>query len=238
MLEKTLYEDTLPGGTHWSFVANPGMVMQLEDIEGGGNVGMLLYNPSNPLERLNLPDTLKCQHTFRLTKGHCLYSDMGRIFCSVVDDEVGWHDAVGGTCNAELVNKKWGELTYQEARNEFYRNGRDCFLIELGKYGLGRRDFAANVNWFSRVDVDANGNTSLDIDNSTAGKRVAIRFEIPTLVVMHTCPHPLMQSETYPRRAIGYRFGLAAQEPSLKLQIERDENRRGLQNNNLFLLGQ
>ena len=40
---------------------------------------------TNPLERYNAPDTLKCQQTFRLTAGHCLYSDMGRIFCSVRD---------------------------------------------------------------------------------------------------------------------------------------------------------
>ena len=133
-----LYEDVLPGGSHWSFVANPGVQLQLVDIDGGGNAAMLAYNPGNPLERLNLPDTLKCQHTFRLTRGHCLYSDMGRIFCSIVADDVGWHDAASGTCNADIVRSKWGTLSYQEARNVYYRNGRDCFLVELGKYGLGR----------------------------------------------------------------------------------------------------
>ena len=74
MQPDVLYEDVLPGGSHWSFLANPGMQLQLVDIEGGGNAAMLAYNPGNPLERLNLPDTLKCQHTFRLTRGHCLSS--------------------------------------------------------------------------------------------------------------------------------------------------------------------
>ncbi len=54
--------------------------MRLVDINGGANVGMLLYNPYNLLERYNAPDTLKCQHTFKLTRGHCLYSDMGQDF--------------------------------------------------------------------------------------------------------------------------------------------------------------
>ncbi|MDE0359871.1 MAG: DUF1989 domain-containing protein, partial [Rhodospirillaceae bacterium] len=120
---------------------------------------MIAYNPANPLERLNLPDTLKCQHTFRLTSGHCLYSDMGRIFCSVVADDVGWHDASSGTCNADMVSRKWGRLTFQEVRNDYYRNGRDSFLTELGKYGLGRRDLVANVNWFSRVSASQDGAT-------------------------------------------------------------------------------
>ena len=96
--------DTLPGGKHWSMMLWRDSQLKLTDIEGGANVGMLLYNPLNLLERYNAPDTLKCQHTFKLTEGHCLYSDMGRIFCSIVSDTSGWlniglrqrHQDVGG----------------------------------------------------------------------------------------------------------------------------------------------
>ena len=235
---EVLYEDVLPGGSHWSFVANPGVQLQLVDVEGGGNAAMLAYNPGNPLERLNLPDTLKCQHTFRLTRGHCLYSDMGRIFCSIVDDDVGWHDPASGTCNADIVRSKWGTLSYQEARNAYYRNGRDCFLMELGKYGLGRRDFAANVNWFSRVDAAADGTMTFVPDHSSAGDTVTLRFEMPTLVVLHTCPHPLNAATEYPRRPIGYRLSLA--EPVAEndpCRLSREENGRGFMNNYLYSLG-
>ena len=238
MEQEALYEDVLPGGSHWSFVANPGVQLELVDIEGGGNAAMLTYNPSNPLERLNLPDTLKCQHTFRLTQGHCLYSDMGRIFCSIVADDVGWHDASSGTCNAELVEKKWGKLTYQEARNDYIRNGRDSFLIELGKYGLGRRDFAANVNWFSRVGVSDDGSMEYVANHSRAGDAVTLRFEMPTLVVLHTCPHPLNPSTDYPRHPIGYRLSLAPPVADDDLcRISRDENGRGFMNNYLYSIG-
>ncbi len=233
-----IYEDVLPPASHWSFVANPGVQLQLVDIDGGGNAAMLAYNPGNPLERLNLPDTLKCQHTFRLTRGHCLYSDMGRIFCSIVADDVGWHDAASGTCNAAMVRRKWGELPYQEARNDCHRNGRDCFLVELGKYGLGRRDFAANVNWFSRVDAAADGAMSFVPGHSRPSATVTLRFEMPTLVVLHTCPHPLDPAPTYPRRAIGYRLSLA--EPVAEddaCRNSRPENQRGFMNNTLYALG-
>lgn len=234
----TLYEDTLPGGSHWSFVLNAGIQLKLTDIEGGGNVAMLLYNPSNPLERLNLPDTLKCQHTFRLTKGHCLYSDMGRIFCSVTDDDLGWHDAASGTCNADIVASKWGLKTYQEARNSYFRNGRDSFLVELGKYGLGRRDFAANVNWFSRVDVANDGATTYVAEHSSSGSSVTLRFELPTLVVFHTCPHPLNEAEDYPSRPIGYSLKLANPvEEDDFCRMSRAENTRGFMNNRLHGLG-
>ena len=238
MQPDVLYEDVLPGGSHWSFLANPGVQLQLVDVEGGGNAAMLAYNPGNPLERLNLPDTLKCQHTFRLTRGHCLYSDMGRIFCSIVADDVGWHDAASGTCNADIVRRKWGERSYQEARNDYYRNGRDSFLVELGKYGLGRRDFAANVNWFSRVDAAEDGAMRFVAGHSKAGDSVTLRFEMPTLVVLHTCPHPLNGAAEYPRRPIGYRLGVAApvaeDDPC---RLSRVENGRGFMNNTLYALG-
>ena len=237
--DNVLYEDVLPAGSHWSFTVNAGVQLRLIDIEGGGNAAMLAYNPANPLERLNLPDTLKCQHTFRLTRGHCLYSDMGRIFCSIVEDDLGWHDAASGTCNADLVGRKWGALSYQEARNDYRRNGRDCFLVELGKYGLGRRDFAANVNWFSRVDAAADGAMTFVTGHSQPGASVTLRFEMPTLVVLHTCPHPLNPALKYPRRPIGYQLSLAAEvADDDPCRISREENGRGFMNNYLYAMGE
>ena len=115
MKQEILYEDTVPGSRHWSFVITAGHTLRLMDVDGGANVGMLMYNPHNLLERINIPDTLKCQHTFKLTKNHCLYSDMGRIFCSLGEDTLGWHDGATGTCNQRLVEKKWGKLKFLRA---------------------------------------------------------------------------------------------------------------------------
>ena len=81
-------------------------------LDGGANVAMLFYNPQNLTERYNAPDTLKCQHTFRLTTGHCLYSDMGRIFCSIVADTHGWHDTVCGNSTKAIVARKWGRRSF------------------------------------------------------------------------------------------------------------------------------
>src|ERR1041385_2449578 len=163
-----LYETVIEGGKHWSFTARRGTLIRLIDIEGGANVGMLFYNPANTLERYNAPDTLKCQHTFKLTRGHCLYSDMGRIFCSITDDSVGWHDTVCGNADRALVETRWGNKSHQDFRNDWTLNGHESFLVEGGKYGLGRRDLAANVNWFSKVSTDESGAMTFDTGNSPA----------------------------------------------------------------------
>ena len=94
------YQTLLPAGAHWSFVMRSGSALTLTDVVGGASASLLFYNPENLLERYNAPDTLKCQHTFKLTTGHCLYSDMGRIFCSVIQDDTGWIDTVAGNCTS------------------------------------------------------------------------------------------------------------------------------------------
>lgn len=237
-MKEPIYSDTLPGGKHWSLVMRRNMRLRLIDIEGGGNVGMLFYNPLNPTERYNAPDTLKCQHTFKLTAGHCLYSDMGRIFCSILTDTFGWHDTVCGNTTKAIVARKWGEKSYQAARNDWQQNGYDSFLVEAAKYGLSRRDLASNVNWFSKVTVAGDGALALDSSAARAGAEVELRFEMDTLVLFHTCPHPLNPSRQYPRCYI--RFELIEGTPASAddpARLSAPENGRGFENNRIFLAG-
>lgn len=237
-MQSVEYTTELPGAAHWSLRMRRGTAMRLTDIDGGANVGMLLYNPENLLERYNAPDTLKCQHTFRLTRGNCLYSDMGRIFCSIVDDGFGWHETVCGSLNAAQVAGRWGARDYQADRNDWHQNGHDAFLVELAKYGLGAADLAANVNWFSKVTADADGMLSLDPAAVSPGASVELRFEMDTLVLLHTCPHPLNRAADYPRHPVRIELGLADTMADDDVCLNRcDENRRGFRNNALYHLG-
>ena len=81
-----LWDETLQPGASWSHVLKRGTVLRITDIQGGANVGALFYNFECPVERYNMADTLKAQHIARLTEGVVLYSDMGRILCSITVD--------------------------------------------------------------------------------------------------------------------------------------------------------
>jgi urea carboxylase-associated protein 2 len=230
--------DTLSGGKHWSFVLRRNNRLRLTDIEGGANVGMLFFNPLNLLERYNAPDTLKCQHTFKLTAGHCLYSDMGRVFCSIVADTFGWHETVCGNTTKGSVARKWGETSYQQQRNEWQQNGHDSLLVEAAKYGLGRRDLPANVNWFSKVTVADDGALGLDASAAKAGASIELRFEMDTLVLLHTCPHPLSTASSYPRKPV--RYEIFEGEPAAtddRNRLSAPENGRGFENTRIYLAG-
>lgn len=234
----TVYSDVFLGGKHWSMTIRRHMRMRLTDIEGGANVGMLFYNPLNLHERYNAPDTLKCQHTFKLTAGHCLYSDMGRIFCSIISDDCGWHDTVGGNSNKSLVATRWGDTRFQTHRNDWQQNGHDSFLVEAAKYGMSRRDLAANVNWFSKVGVGQDGALSFDPLASRAGASVELQFQMDTLVLLHTCPHPMNPASHYPRKPVTLTlFSGKAASPDDSCRNSAPENSRGFENNRFFHLG-
>jgi urea carboxylase-associated protein 2 len=238
MIRSIDYQTEIPAGSHWSLRMRRGTIMRITDPEGGANLGMLFYNPENLLERYNAPDTLKCQHTFKLTKGNCLYSDMGRIFASIVEDSLGWHETVSGNANATHVAEKWGARDYQHDRNDWKQNGYDAFLIELAKYGLSAADMAMNVNWFSKVEVSDQGALELLSNHSKAGDQITLRFEMDTLVLMHTCPHPLNCAESYPQKSVQIELGVA--EPVAEddyCKNFRAENGRGFQNNDLYHIG-
>jgi len=241
-MSNMLYTTTLPGNGHWSLELRRGSLLKITDIEGGANVGMLFYNPRNLLERYNAPDTLKCQHTFKLQRGNCLYSDMGRIFASIVEDysansEGNWHDTVCGNSTAQLIEQQWGKRDYQTHRNQWRQNGYDAFLVELAKYGLGRADMASNINWFSKVIADDAGNIQLDTKNQSAGNSVTLRFEMDTLVIMHACPHPLNKSEAYPFTSVEIELSEAAPvSDDDYCKNFREENQRGFKNNALYYL--
>jgi urea carboxylase-associated protein 2 len=202
MNESILFNEDLPGGGLWSWTLRRHHTLRIIDVEGGANVGLMAYNADAPLDRLNVPDSLKAQYTAKLTRGHVLMSDMGRALLSITADTCGWHDPLAGHGNAALVLAKYGEKTYQQARNDWFRNAHDNFLVELGKHGLGAKDMVANVNFFSRVDVDAEGLMTYHPGNAAAGATVDLRAEMNVLVVLTTCPHPLDPNPAYAPKPI------------------------------------
>lgn len=225
-----LLEERLHGGQMWSHVLRRGQRLRLTDVEGGACVAALFFNAALPLERYNMPDTLKAQHIARLTTGAALYSDMGRVLASIVDDSLGWHDTITGIADAAHTQRQFGGGSYQALRNGFHRNTRDNFLVELGKYELGKRDLVANVNFFVKVATDDAGDLSFVPGHSTPGSIVELRADMHTLVVLSNTPHPLDPANHYAPPPV--QLGIYAGVPAAGDDVCRracPENQRGFE---------
>ena len=226
-----VYDEVLPAGCHWSMVVGRGWTLRLTDVQGGGNLAALFFNNDAKTERYCMPDTLKAQHTSYLTQGLVCYSDMGRVLMSITRDTCGYHDTICGTTNAALVDEKFGPSDYQCARNDYHRNGRDSLLMELGRWGLDRRDLVGNVNFFSRLQVDSRGRTSLAPQPSAAGSFIDLRAEMNVLALLSATPHPFHAAGDYPMcpiRMTVWRSGPPAQDDACRRS--RPENERGFRN--------
>lgn len=230
-----LWKETIPGGNHWSGLMRRGSALRLADLEGGANVSALFYNQEEKLERYNMPDTLKAQHTAFLTTGNVCYSDMGRVLCSIIGDSIGWHDTFCGVSDAALVAKKYGIANFQTHRNDMIRSGKDGLLVELGKWGLGKRDLVANVNFFSKVTADEDGRLHFQPGHSSVGSAVDLRFDMDALVVLSTAPHPLDPKPEYKPAAVkltAWHAGMASADDVCRNSCA--QNQRGFINTERF----
>jgi urea carboxylase-associated protein 2 len=178
-----------------------------------------------------MADTLKAQYTAFLTAGRVLFSDMGRVLVSIITDTCGWHDTLSGCGDATSNEARFGAGGYQQLRNDFHRNARDNFIVELSKHGLGKRDLVANVNLFTRVSADETGRIVWVPNNSRPGAHIDLRAEMDTLVVLTNTPHPLDPATTYgpPAVALALRTAAPYERPGTddRCRMSRPENGRG-----------
>lgn len=227
--DTTVLDVVLPAGAGWSRVCRRGTALTVVDVEGGANLVTLLYRASDPLERYCMPDTLKAQHVSRLTAGIALYSDMGRVLASIVEDSCGWHDTITGHLDRATLEARWGGRGYQEARNEWRRSARELLLVELAKHGMGERDLIANVNLFTKVAIADDGGLSFVPGNSAPGTNVRLRFELDTLVVLASAPHPLDPDDHFRPRPV--RLSIERVPPAAgrdAVRVACAENERGM----------
>ncbi|WP_342628596.1 urea amidolyase associated protein UAAP1 [Nguyenibacter vanlangensis] len=236
-LSSTLYRETIPGGGHRSLILRAGQKLRLTDIEGGANLSLMALNPEQMTERLNLPDSLKAQHTAFVTEGHCLYSDMGRVLLAITEDTCGWHDCFGGVLNAVEVQEKYGAGRFEDLRNGFHRNGFENLLIEMGKWDLDAPDIQMIVNFFSKIAVADGGYLSYVPDNSAPGNYVDLYAPMNTLIVMTALQHPMDPAPHYAPRPIEFSVeDVRDTSITAACRLSCAENGRAFYNTELFCL--
>lgn len=166
----------------WSAVVAAGDVLTIVDLEGNQAVDCLLYAAADTTVRYSAAATIAAQQSIVLTTGSVLRTDTGAALMTVVADEVGVHDTIGGACSQESNTLRYGQHTREQ--HACVEN----FLIEGSRWGLGKRDLVSNINWFMNVPVDPDGALGIVDGLSAPGKRVALKAEVDTLVLVSNCP--------------------------------------------------
>ena len=177
---RVIEDVTVQPAGHWARVVPQGSRVRFIDLEGKQAIDFLAYNAHDPSERYNAADTMKYAGTIFLTKGHGIYTDMGRKLFTIVEDTCGRHDTIGGCCSAES-----NQLRYTDANTP---NCRDTFLKGLAEHGLGKKDIVANLNFFMNVPVEQDGAMALVEGYSQPGDLVELQAEMDALAIVSNCP--------------------------------------------------
>jgi uncharacterized protein len=179
---EVVLDEVVAARAPWSAVVAAGDVLTIVDLAGNQAVDCLLYSAADTAVRYSAPETIRRQGRISLTTGSVLRADTGLALMTVVADEVGVHDTLGGACSKESNTLRYGQHT--RAQHGCMEN----FLIEGARHGLSARDLASNINWFMNVPVDPDGALGIVDGLSAPGKRLALRAEVETLVLVSNCP--------------------------------------------------
>ena len=172
--------ETVAAKGRWSARLEPGQTLTLIDTRGQQAIDFLCYSAELPLDRINLPNTVKLNKSLYITKGSKIYSDLGRVMMSVIDDTCGYHDTLAGCCSCEIDKVRYGVDKTESCRTNF--------IAELAKWAMAPSEIVSNINFFMRVPFTAEGDIAIAEGISKAGDYVVLRAEMPVIVVISNCP--------------------------------------------------
>lgn len=166
----------------WSATLTAGQVLTIVDVDGNQAIDFLAYDAHDTARAYSAQNTLQGQDSVFLTTGSVLRDNEYGPLLTIVADEVGRHDTLGGACSRESNTLRYGHHTY--AQHACAEN----FLREFSKYGMGKRDHVANINWYMNVPVDPDGALGIVDGISAPGLSLSLRAETDVLVVVSNCP--------------------------------------------------
>lgn len=182
--ESAVYNHTILAGDGWAHEIRAGQIFRIVDLEGNQAVDTLFYSLEDTAERYSAADTITAQKNIYLTAGTVLLSNLRRPMLTILEDNCGRHDTLGGACAQESNQVRYAiEKRHMHAcRNSFLLAVRDP------KWNIGKRDITANINFFMNVPVTPEGRLTFEDGISDASKFVEMRAEMDVICVISNCP--------------------------------------------------
>lgn len=180
--ESASFDQVVPARQPFHHEVKRGQYLRILDLGGNQAVDTIFYSAVDPAERYSAQDTVREQGNIFLSTGTVLYSNEGNPLMTIVADNCGRHDTLGGACSAESNSVRYGHHTkYQHAC-------RDNFLTIMTARNLSKRDIVSNINFFMNVPVNEDGRLAIVDGISAPGYSVDLRAEMDVIVAISNCP--------------------------------------------------
>ena len=185
---KASYRCIVPAGEPWIHEIHKGQYFRIVDLQGNQAADTLFYNADDYADHYSAQDTICDQANIYLTTGTRLMSSMGNVLLTIVADTCGRHDTLGGACSCESNMVRYAlDKGHMHACRQSFVRAAAAWSRATGR-SFGKRDIAANINFFMNVPVTPEGRLTFEDGISEPGKYVEMRAEMDILALISKCP--------------------------------------------------
>ena len=198
---KAIRDHTIPRQEYLGLRLARGQVVRVIDIEGEQVMDTVTLNASDPSEHSSMPWSNFLNKTWRLKKGHTIYSIRCNPMLGIVEDTVGENYSGGGFCTADSNFTRYGV--------PHTRNCGDNLANALAKFGISRHYCAESGEFalFMNVGFDSDGTCEIRAPSSKAGDFVDLQALMDVTLALSCCPqerNPCNNFRAKPMRVIVY----------------------------------
>ena len=179
----------------------PGHKLRIIDIEGQQVMDTVWLNAGDPTDHLSVMWTNFINKTWKVTKGHTLYSIRCNALAAIVEDTVGVNSSSGGFCSEAANRVRFGV--------PHTRNCHDNLGNALAGFGIEKRQIpeASQFGVFLNIPYESDGTNEVQPPVSKAGDFIDFEAEMEVLVGLSCCPQELNATNNFkatPMRIITY----------------------------------
>jgi uncharacterized protein len=159
----------------------PGQIIRFIDVEGQQVPDVILYDPRNLKNCSSMGNSVLMARTWKLTKGHVIYSKMGEEMATIHEDTVGVNVSMGGFCNPSVNEIRYGiEGTHSCRMN---------LVGSMAEYNLAPLDIEEGVFVpFMNMAYESDGTCQIAPPLSKPGDYLELRAEMEIICAVSNCP--------------------------------------------------
>ena len=173
------FEETIAARGQTAFVMRAGQVLRIIDVAGQQVADLICFRLDDYGDKLSVHNTLLLNQTIYITTGHTLQSTECTTMMTIVEDTVGVHDLIAGSCSEHTNAVRYGVRGTPNCRRNFE--------LALQPYGIPMREIPYSFNIFMNVPV-TDTETKIIEPVSEPGDLIDLRAEVDLLVAISNCP--------------------------------------------------
>ncbi|MGB3482597.1 MAG: urea carboxylase-associated family protein [Mycobacterium sp.] len=175
----------IPARRGKAFEVAAGSTIRFTDVEGQQCADLIAFDLQDLTHRMSPFATVSSIGRIYVGAGDVLVSQRFVPMLTIVEDTVGTHDILCGSCSPGMNRARNGGLGAGK---------RTChvnFVEELRPYNVAPEDIPYSLNIFMNYPIDSDGTMDYATCKSQAGDTIDMRAERDLLVVVSNCPQEL-----------------------------------------------